>query len=146
VSDETPLPSQAAPVVRGCAWCTRVAVGQCSNGWWACEPHLTEHERLDQAVRESAAKVAAVEAEIKAEERGALGLTRTEAYEDAIRNIAAAVVRARSRATTMGQLRPADGGDLLAEAEHQLGALIAAGFVPGPPDPGRRPLTASPFQ
>jgi hypothetical protein len=74
--------------------------------------------------------------------RGPLGLSRSEAYEDAIRGIAAAVVDARRRADTMGRLNPEAASHLLGEVEHQLGALVAAGYVPPPPDPRRRRLTA----
>lgn len=67
--------------------------------------------------------------------------TPDEARSDALRGIAAAVVRARAQTDRMGRLRPEAGGDLLAECERHLSALIVVGAVPGPADPDRRPLT-----
>lgn len=64
------------------------------------------------------------------------GVTRLEAYEDALRGIAAATVQARS-----SRSRDA-GATLLTEVERQLAALIALGFVPPDPDPHRRRLTS----
>lgn len=67
--------------------------------------------------------------------------TAEEAQADALRGIAAAVVRARASTDHMGRLRPEAGGDLLAECERHLSALIVVGAVPAPADPDRRTLT-----
>jgi hypothetical protein len=56
---------------------------------------------------------------------------RVQAYEDALRNIAAIVVPAPSAA-----------GDMLTGVESQLAALVALGYTPQPDTTGRRPLTA----
>lgn len=72
----------------------------------------------------------------------AYGVTRDQAYVDALRGVAAATVKARSRTTAMGQLAPEDGAALLVECERQLSALIALGYVPPDPGAGRRRLTS----
>lgn len=56
------------------------------------------------------------------------------AYEESLRGIAAATVRARSRVRGFN-LPAADGAELLVECERWLSALIVLGAVPSPPRP-----------
>lgn len=65
---------------------------------------------------------------------------RVEAYEDALRTVAAATVRARARVSGF-RLAPGAGEELLVECERALSALIALGHTPGAPD-NHRPLLA----
>jgi hypothetical protein len=67
---------------------------------------------------------------------------RVQAYEDALRNIAAIVVRTRRRTNSMGIPAPSAAGDMLTGVESQLAALVALGYTPQPDTTGRRPLTA----
>lgn len=66
---------------------------------------------------------------------------RVDAYEDALRAIAAAAVRARAKVRGF-HLDPESGAALLVECERALSALIALGHVPGAPDGHSRPLLA----
>lgn len=65
-------------------------------------------------------------------------ITRLHAYEDAIRGVALAVVRARAATDSMGRLPDRPAVDLLLACEQQLSALIALGYVPDKPGPRRR--------
>lgn len=67
---------------------------------------------------------------------------RVEAYEDALRNIAAIVIRTRRRTNSMGQPTREAAGAMLMGVETQLAALVALGYTPPPDTSGRRPLTA----
>jgi hypothetical protein len=64
---------------------------------------------------------------------------RVEAYEDALRTIAAATVTARSKVSGF-HLPPEAGAALLVECERALAALMAVGYVPRAPDPNARRL------
>lgn len=66
---------------------------------------------------------------------------RVEAYEDALRAVAAATVTARAQVSGF-RMAPGAGEELLTRVESALSALIALGFVPGAPDGIRRPLLA----
>lgn len=61
---------------------------------------------------------------------------RVEAYEDALRTIAAATITARRQTTRMGTLYPGAGEALLVDVEHALSSLVVLGAVPTP----RRPI------
>lgn len=64
---------------------------------------------------------------------------RVQAYEDALRGIAAAAVAARAR--VRGIRLPEDAGaTLLADVEHHLSSLIVLGYVP---NGAGRPVTTS---
>lgn len=64
-----------------------------------------------------------------------------EAYEDALRAVAAAAVTARTRVSGF-HMAPGAGEELLTRVESALSALIALGYVPPAPDRSRRPLLA----
>lgn len=65
---------------------------------------------------------------------------RVEAYEDALRAVAAAAITARGRVSGF-HLAPGAGEELLTRVESALSALIALGYAPTPPG-DRRPLLA----
>lgn len=61
-------------------------------------------------------------------------MTPADHQADALRTIAAAVVRTRARTDRMGRLAAGDGEALLCDVEHALASLIVTGAVPRPHD------------